>query len=182
MASSFLLISAGILSLYGIRKDIKERVFPNPIIISIAFIGELYSFVAGGYKLALGTTVLFILLNVIGMFFHKMAIVAPGDMKYFSLIAFFMKWSWQNCLMLCFSLIVVSMLASLILSLKQGKSPKNVISDFKMHLTEVKIFCLSGIRTSKTYKEVDDNDETIPFTIIILVAFIITYLGGMSWF
>lgn len=171
-----ILISAIIAMFIGVCIDIKKRRFPNLCIILLIILGLLYkTHLLNDIALAAAPLSLFIIFNICGIFFHKYKIIAPGDMKFFSIFPFFIEWNEKTSLFFLLMISVTAVIFSFVKIYKREKSIRKVFQNFKYQFLEVKIFMLSKIRISPDYTEVSKN-EGFAFTLQLFIAFITTLL------
>lgn len=154
--------------------DIQKRKFPNQLFLLLIVLGITYkSQLFRDISLIGLPFTLFLVFNICGIFFHKYKIIAPGDMKFFSVFPFFIDWNEKTSL---FFLLVIS-LTALIFSFariyKREKSVIKVLTNFKYQLLELKIFMLSKVRISPDYSQIDKK-EGFAFTLQLFIAFVIT--------
>ena len=104
MLSTIFLILSLIAMFFGVIVDIKEKKFPNYIVIILLLLGMFYFCQTNSIKELIVPLCLFVLFNFIGIYLHKIKLVAPGDMKFFSLFPFFIVWSPKTSIIFIFIL------------------------------------------------------------------------------
>lgn len=166
-----LLAIANVLMLYGVGMDIKCRKFPNIVLLIIIMIGiigatlqqHLYS-----------SIVFFLLINGVGIYLHKLKILAAGDSKFLSVIPFFIDFSQGYAFVSFLIPMFVSML--LIGGLKLYKDMgSETLKEIKRQLMDIKIFILSNFTVSPQKGEYQGDallQKTLPFTLQIYLAFL----------
>lgn len=169
-----LLISSLILMGTGVYWDIKERKYPNSIILSTLVIGIIYGIVSGHIiESILG----FLFINAIGVFFHKHSLMSPGDMKYLSTIMLFISLrNYTACGLLIAYMIIIGAIIGFIFYKKTGKNMKE---DMKKQLFSYKALFVYRINTFPSLK-FENMDEmlakTIPFTLPMYLAYAFSVL------
>lgn len=171
-----ILIFAIIIMMTGVYIDTKEKKFPNILFIILILLGIFYSTHLFKDIKSLGPSLsLFLVFNICGIFFHKYKIIAPGDMKFFSIFPFYINWNGTTsvCFLICVT--TTAFLFSFIKIYIREKDIKKVLLNFKYQFIELKIFMLSKIRVSPNYSEIDKN-EGFAFTLQLFIAFMITLI------
>jgi len=169
--SSFIMMGA------GVYWDIKDRKYPNSIILSTLFIGLVYGLVSGHIiESILG----FLIMNAIGIFFHQHSIMSPGDMKYLSTIMLFVSLrDYLTCGLLIAYMLVFGAIIGVIFYKRTGKNMKE---DMKTQLFSYKALFAYRINTFPSLKY-ENRDEmlakTIPFTLPMYLAYIFATLTTM---
>lgn len=175
MFSIACLVTAFVLSAVGVATDIRKRKFPNRILLAIMAIGIVYDIVTFGTHM-LPNILMFLGINIAGVFLGMAGIVAPGDTKFMSMSAFFFRWTDTNLLKFIGCFIIASIVVSLfyhIFVFHHGAG--YLVRSLGLQLKEMLIFSQTRVRTSKTYKEATEKDNTIPFTVAILLTDIIAF-------
>ena len=172
MLSTIFLILSLIAMFFGVIVDIKEKKFPNYIVIILLLLGMFYFCQTNSIKELIVPLCLFVLFNFIGIYLHKIKLVAPGDMKFFSLFPFFIVWSPKTSIIFIFILDFISMIYLSIRIFRKEKSLKSIFTNFKNQIFELKVFLLSKIRISPDYTQVS-KDEGIAFTVPLFISFLI---------
>lgn len=164
-----------VLSVIGVVTDVRKRKFPNKILLAIMAVGIAYDIMTFGTQM-LPNVLMFLGINIAGIFLGGAGIVAPGDTKFMSMSAFFFKWTDMNLLKFIGCFIIASIIVSLfyhIFVFHHGAG--YLVRSLKLQLKEMLIFSQTRVRTSKTYKEATEKDNTIPFTVAILLTDIIAF-------
>ena len=120
--------------------DLKDKRFPNYLFISVLIIGIGYSAITNGLSNLYKPIGLFILFTVCGIVFHKIRLVAPGDMKFFSLFAFYLSWSINESIAFILFLLLYSILNLAIFIYKREHSIKAIFDSIRTQLIEFKIY------------------------------------------
>lgn len=171
-----ILFSAIITMFIGVCIDIKKRRFPNQLFLVLIVLGIIYkSNLLANISLAAAPLSLFLIFNICGIFFHKYKIIAPGDMKFFSVFPFFIEWDEKTSLFFLLVISVTAVIFSFVKMYKREQSIKKILLNFKYQLLELKIFMLSRIRISPDYTEINKN-EGFAFTLQLFIAFMTTLL------
>lgn len=174
------IISSLLLMTVGVIIDLKDKRFPNYLFISLLMIGIGYSAITNGLSNLYKPIGLFILFTVCGIVFHKIRLVAPGDMKFFSLFAFYLSWSINESITFILFLLLYSILNLAIFIYKREHSIKAIFDSIRTQLIEFKIYYLSHIRISKDYTEIEKQDGiafTLPLFLSFLSVFILLKIG-----
>ena len=161
------IISSLLLMTVGVIIDLKDKRFPNYLFTN--GLSNLYKPIG-----------LFILFTVCGIVFHKIRLVAPGDMKFFSLFAFYLSWSINESIAFILFLLLYSILNLAIFIYKREHSIKAIFDSIRTQLIEFKIYYLSHIRISKDYTEIEKQDGiafTLPLFLSFLSVFILLKIG-----
>lgn len=172
MLSTIFLILSLFSMFLGVIIDIKEKKFPNYIVIILLFLGMFYYCQTNSIKELIVPLCMFVLFNFIGIYLHKIKLVAPGDMKFFSLFPFFIDWSTKTSIVFIFILAFVSMIYVSIRIFRKEKSLKSIFTNFENQIFELKVFLLSKIRISADYTQIS-KDEGIAFTVPLFISFLI---------
>ena len=172
MLSTIFLILSLIAMFFGVIVDIKEKKFPNYIVIILLLLGMFYFCQTNSIKELIVPLCLFVLFNFIGIYLHKIKLVAPGDMIFFSLFPFFIVWSPKTSIIFIFILAFISIIYVSIRIFRKEKSLKSIFTNFKNQIFELKVFLLSKIRISPDYTQVS-KDEGIAFTVPLFISFLI---------
>lgn len=166
----------------GVIIDLKDKRFPNYLFISIFILGMGYSIINNGIVNIYKPLGLFILFTLCGVVFHKIKLVAPGDMKFFSLFTFYLSWTLNECITFILFLILYSVINLCIFVYKREHSIKAILNSIKNQLIEFKIYYLSHIRISKDYTEIEKQDGiafTLPLFLSFLSVFVLLKTGLM---
>lgn len=155
----------------GVFIDLKDKRFPNYIFLSIMMLGLGYYTITYGFDEIYKPLGLFVLFNICGIYFHKIRLVAPGDMKFFSLTAFYLSWTVEESLLFVLFLVFFGVLILALHIYKKEHSIKAIFTSLKSQLIELKIFSLSHIRISKDYTQINKNDG-LAFTLPIFLSFL----------
>lgn len=169
-----LLISSIIIMGKGVLCDIKERRYPNSILMSTIVIGIFYSFYSGRI---MESIIGFIIVNIIGIIFHKYKLMASGDMKYLSTLFLFISIrDIQSCLMLIAFMLVIALIQGYIFYRKLNVDIKN---EMKKQMFAYKALFLYRINT---FSRLDFNskdemlEKSIPFTMPMYFAYVLTII------
>lgn len=158
----------------GVKSDINNRIFPNKYLLPIIIIGEIYAIYKGWL---LQGNFGFILVNIAGIFFHKYHILSSGDMKYLSTLFFFIPLTDSICLVLILYLLIISMIIGYRFYKKLNKDP---LQELKKELVSYKVLLLlrKNVFHTPNISDFANKEEllakTMPFTVIIFVAFVLT--------
>ena len=165
------IISSLLLMTIGVIIDLKDKRFPNYLFVSILMLGIGYSVTTNGLSNIYKPIGLFVLFTICGIIFHKIKLIAPGDMKFFSLFSFYLSWSIEESIAYILFLILYSLLNLAVFVYKREHSIKAIFKSIKNQLVEFKIFYLSHVRISKDYTEIDKS-EGIAFTLPLFLSFL----------
>ena len=169
MQNSLYLLAFLLLS-YGAYSDWKTRKFPNWIFLLTFIVGLFYCWIAE----QIGQGMLgFILLNCIGLFFHKYHLVAPGDMKYISLVFLFVNmFDGIKVLIYVIALVVWSLFLGFIYYYHQNKK---MGEEFKKGFRDMFLFFTMRVPMPQVNLEgnVEEiRERTFPLTLPMYFAFV----------
>lgn len=174
--STILLALVLTLMTIAVAIDIKEKKFPNILFLIILGLGCFYYITVKGIETIMVPLSLFFIFNLVGVFMHKLKLVAPGDMKFFSLFPFFLDWTGEASIIFIILLLIISMIYVSIRVFRKEKSIKAIFQNFKSQLFELKVFMLSRVRISPDYSQIN-KEEGIAFTIPLFFSFLIVFFG-----
>ena len=159
----------------GVRTDIRERKFPNGILVDTILLGILFGLYSGHL---MESIIGFLLLNILGIFFHRYHLISAGDMKFLSVIFLFINILDVNtCLMY---LVFICVCAGIQFYYFYRKTNRSLIQEFKKGLFSVKALALFKINTFSELKFENKKemlDKTVPLTLPMYLAFVLTVIS-----
>lgn len=169
-----LMVSANIIMLLGVRRDCKERKFPNEYLLCLIAIGVMYCLSSGFLMEGLFG---FFIVNLIGVFFHKWNLMAAGDMKFLSSLFLFINIrDWQSCIMLIAYMLLVTMVMGFFF---YKRNNKNMSEEMKRQMTAYKalfMYRLNLFEKNEFKTKEEMLEKTIPFTEPMFIAFLLTLI------
>ena len=160
---------------FGVYTDIRERKFPNSILVDVIVVGLLYALYSGHL---LESIFGFILMNIIGVFFHRYHLISAGDMKFLSVIFLFISIRDIDLCMTFLLALLVTMLAYFCSFYRQRNM--SLLQEIKKGLFSIKALLLFKINTFSELKfdsKKEMLEKTVPMTLPIYIAFVITMVS-----
>ena len=172
-----LLLASFILMGYGVWTDIKERRYPNSILLSTIIVGLVYAVVSHQIVEAI---VGFLIVNLIGIFLHKFSLMSPGDMKYLSSLFLFISLTdIRSCMMLLAYMVVITLVLGYYF---YKKLEKNMGEELKKEMKAYKMLFMFRVNTFSSLKYENKEEmleKTMPFTLPIYLSFILTFATNL---
>lgn len=167
VTDSILLMGCGCM-LAGAVYDIKMRIFPNWLWGLTLLIGIIYSYRQHFIAVALA---MFLIINAIGIFFHKYNMMSAGDMKYISLFGLFINFSDVTSIA---GVIVFLLISSVLVGVYYViKKHRNLKEEAKNTYLQFRMWQVLKIPYQK--KELKKEDS-IPLTVPCTIAFFLWQL------
>lgn len=162
ISSIILCIAFGCMA-YGVQTDILERRYPRVVFFSTVILGFIYAYLNQFLLVALLS---FIIFTVFGIWASDKHLIANGDLWCLSSLFLFIDITdIQSTVTLIISLLVWGVIVGAFYK-------RNVIQDYKKGFLQLKMMLY------KVYFETDfkniDKEESIPFTLILVGAFMTT--------
>lgn len=164
----------------GVISDIKYRKYPNIIVLLTILTGLVFSYLNNHLIISI---IGFIVINIIGIFFHKYKLVASGDMKYLSSTMFFVN-IYDINIMLAYIvfLLFISCIVGIVHYKRLNVSLKQEITRSINNYRNLILFKTNSFSSNtEHYSKEEILTKTIPFTLIIFMALILVILCEVIW-
>lgn len=153
----------------GIQQDIKERKFANKKILIMIVLGLISAYFVGRVKEAI---LLFLAMNILGVFMSNLGIFGASDWKLFSTMCLFIPFERVEITVVYITSLLIATICLKIFYTNKGYMKEALLDEWRA----LKVFLLTRQKLSYNSDSQVYKSETVPVTVSLGIAFIVSIL------